>query len=45
LESDVLPLRLNVTDLFEIDNASNPFESKLETQVRARRYGQNSEPG
>jgi hypothetical protein len=45
LESGVLPLRLNVAALFETDNASNPFESQLEPQPRARRHGQNSELG
>lgn len=45
LESGVLPLRLNLAGLFEIENTSNPFESKLEPQPRARRHGQNPDLG
>jgi Putative restriction endonuclease len=45
LESGVLPLRLNVAALFETENTSNPFESNLKTQARARRHGQNPDLG
>jgi Putative restriction endonuclease len=45
LELGVLPLRLKVAALIEIDNTNNPFESKLEPQTRARRHGQNPQLG
>ncbi len=44
LESSVLPLRLNVAALFEIEN-NNPFENNLKLQARARRHEQNPELG
>jgi Putative restriction endonuclease len=45
LESAVLPLRLNISSLFETENNNNPFENSLETQARARRHGQNPQLG